>query len=149
MHHKSSISITFCPFWVPVSFSLNFPCSSVSKESACDSRNPGSIPVLGDPLEKEMATHFSILAWENPWIEEPVGYSPRVTESQTWWGTRAYCRQGSSVPERVSNLPIAIAARDLRWKPLSVCPKPMLDLTVEINIFLRKWIPGYEIVETH
>ena len=24
-----------------------------------------------DPLEKEMATHFSILAWEIPWIEEP------------------------------------------------------------------------------
>ena len=24
-----------------------------------------------DPLEKEMATHSSILAWENPWIEEP------------------------------------------------------------------------------
>ena len=26
-----------------------------------------------DPLEKEMATHFSILAWENPWREEPGG----------------------------------------------------------------------------
>ena len=24
-----------------------------------------------DPLEKEMATHFTILAWELPWIEEP------------------------------------------------------------------------------
>ena len=24
-----------------------------------------------DPLEKEMATHFSILTWENPWTEEP------------------------------------------------------------------------------
>ena len=24
-----------------------------------------------DPLEKEMATHFTILAWEIPWIEEP------------------------------------------------------------------------------
>ena len=24
-----------------------------------------------DPLEKEMATHFSILAWEIPWIEGP------------------------------------------------------------------------------
>ena len=24
-----------------------------------------------DPLEKEMATHSSILAWEIPWIEEP------------------------------------------------------------------------------
>ena len=26
-----------------------------------------------DPLEKEMTTHFSILAWRIPWIEEPSG----------------------------------------------------------------------------
>ena len=26
-----------------------------------------------DPLEKEMATHFSTLAWEIAWIEEPGG----------------------------------------------------------------------------
>ena len=25
-----------------------------------------------DPLEKEMATHFSILAWRIPWTEQPV-----------------------------------------------------------------------------
>ena len=25
-----------------------------------------------DPLEKEMATHFSILAWRIPWTEEPA-----------------------------------------------------------------------------
>ena len=24
-----------------------------------------------DPLEKEMATHFSILAWKIPWMEKP------------------------------------------------------------------------------
>ena len=31
----------------------------------------------GDPLEKEMATHSSILAWRIPWLEEPGGlYSP-------------------------------------------------------------------------
>ena len=29
-----------------------------------------------DPLEKEMATHSSILAWKIPWTEEPGGYSP-------------------------------------------------------------------------
>ena len=26
-----------------------------------------------DPLEKEMATYSSILAWKIPWIEEPGG----------------------------------------------------------------------------
>ena len=29
-----------------------------------------------DPLEKNMATHSSILAWKIPWMEEPGGYSP-------------------------------------------------------------------------
>ena len=33
------------------------------------------VPSLGqgDPLEKEMATHSSILAWEVLWTEEPAG----------------------------------------------------------------------------
>ena len=30
-------------------------------------RSPG----WEDPLEKEMATHSSILAWKIPWMEEP------------------------------------------------------------------------------
>ena len=30
-----------------------------------------------DPLEKEMATHFSILAWRIPWPEEPGGLYSR------------------------------------------------------------------------
>ena len=28
------------------------------------------------PLEKEMATQYSILDWEIPWTKEPVDYSP-------------------------------------------------------------------------
>ena len=28
-----------------------------------------------DPLEEEMTTHSSILAWRSPWTEEPGGYS--------------------------------------------------------------------------
>ena len=38
--------------------------------------DPGSIPGWEDPLEKEMATHSSILTWKIPWTEELVGYSP-------------------------------------------------------------------------
>ena len=26
-----------------------------------------------DPLQKEMATHYSILAWKIPWTEDPGG----------------------------------------------------------------------------
>ena len=29
-----------------------------------------------DTLEKEMATHSSILSWETPWTEEPGGLQP-------------------------------------------------------------------------
>ena len=29
-----------------------------------------------DPLEKEMATHSSILAWRIPWMEKPGGLQP-------------------------------------------------------------------------
>ena len=36
---------------------------------------PAKQEILGreDPLEKGMATHSSILAWKNPWTEEPGG----------------------------------------------------------------------------
>ena len=36
-----------------------------------------------DLLEKEMATHSSILAWTTPWPEEPVGYCPWGCKSRT------------------------------------------------------------------
>ena len=37
-----------------------------------------------DPLEKEMATHSSILAWRIPWTEEPGRLqSMRLRESDT------------------------------------------------------------------
>ena len=36
-----------------------------------------------DPLEKEMATHFSILAWETPWTEEPGKLWSMVWQSST------------------------------------------------------------------
>ena len=55
------------------------------KESTCQCRKRG-FPSLGgeDPLEKEMATHWRILAWEIPWTEEPgrlqfVGLQKRRT----------------------------------------------------------------------
>ena len=54
---------------VPVE--LGFRCSSVGKESACNAGDPGLISGLEDPLEKEMATRFNILAWRIPWTEEP------------------------------------------------------------------------------
>ena len=34
-----------------------------------------------DPLEKEMATHSSILAWRIPWREEPGGLQSTGSQS--------------------------------------------------------------------
>ena len=48
-----------------------FPGGSEGKASACNAGNLGLIPGLEDLLEKEIATHSSILAWEIPRIEEP------------------------------------------------------------------------------
>ena len=35
-----------------------------------------------DPLEKEMATHSSILAWKISWTEEPGGLQSMGSQSQ-------------------------------------------------------------------
>ena len=41
-----------------------FPGGSEGKASACNAGDPGFIPGWEDPLEKETATHSSILAWK-------------------------------------------------------------------------------------
>ena len=52
---------------------VGFPGDSDSKESTCSARDTGSIPELEDPLQKGVATHSSVLAWEILWTEEPGG----------------------------------------------------------------------------
>ena len=56
-----------------------FPGGLDGKESACKTQ----VQSVGweDPLEKEMATHFSILARRIPWTEEPGKL--QFMESQT------------------------------------------------------------------
>ena len=55
-------------------FSMGFPGVSDCKECACDAGDM-DFWFLGqeDSLEKEMATHSSILARRIPWTEEPGG----------------------------------------------------------------------------
>ena len=45
---------------------------------------------LEEHLEKEMATHSIILAWEIPWTEEPGGLQGQK-ESDVTWTTIAIC----------------------------------------------------------
>ena len=62
---------------------MDFPGGSEGKESAC---NVGDqIRSLGweDSLEKEMATHSSILACKIPWMEEPGRLQSMGSQSRT------------------------------------------------------------------
>ena len=51
---------------------MGFPCGSVVNLPAMQEMGVRSLG-QEDPLEREMATDSSILAWEVPWMEEPGG----------------------------------------------------------------------------
>ena len=83
-----------CPFF-PTSllgFEHTWPWdfwSSESKKSACSARDPGSIPGLGDPLEKEIALlailNLGLLRWlsgkESAWVAGDLGLIPESGRS--------------------------------------------------------------------
>ena len=52
---------------------MGFPGDSEVKASASSVGDLGLISGSGRSLEKEMATHSSILAWRILWMEEPGG----------------------------------------------------------------------------
>ena len=64
------------PIYIPTRSVQGFPGGSVIKNTSA--KQETQVGSLGqeDPLEKEMATHSRILAWETPWTEEPGSYSP-------------------------------------------------------------------------
>ena len=50
-----------------------FPGSSDGEESICKAKDLHQFLGLEDPLEREMATHSSILAWRIPGTMQPGG----------------------------------------------------------------------------
>ena len=60
-------------------FHKGFPAGSVVKNLPANEGDTGLIPVL----EKEMATHSSILAWETPWTEE-TGRLQSMGVTKSW-----------------------------------------------------------------
>ena len=52
--------------------STSLPSGSIVKDLPDEAGKQVSIPREG-PLEEEMVTHSSVLAWEIPWTEEPGG----------------------------------------------------------------------------
>ena len=52
---------------------MRFPGGSDGKESTCNAGDQGQSLGWEDSLEKEMATHSSVLAWRTPGTEDPGG----------------------------------------------------------------------------
>ena len=50
---------------------MEFPRRLSHKESTYNAGDMGLIPGGEDPLNKEMAIHYTILAWKVPWTDEP------------------------------------------------------------------------------
>ena len=66
---------SFCPFEVLLNLALAFPFSEVQMIKNLPAMQETQVQPLGqeDLLEKEMATHSSILAQKIPWVEKPGG----------------------------------------------------------------------------
>ena len=50
---------------------MGFPGGSVVKNPPANAGDASLISKSGRSLEREMATHSSVLAWEIPWTKEP------------------------------------------------------------------------------
>ena len=74
-----------------------FPAGSVAKNPPVKQEAWVQSLGLEDPLEKEMATHSSVLAWRSSWTEEPGRPQRMGLQSWTRLGThaRALCHRGS------------------------------------------------------
>ena len=98
----SSGDLSTSPFLFPMWHNLSFNCLSYSElpkgknwaslmaswvknQPAMQEIQERQVQSLGweDPLEEEMATHSSILAWEIPWTEEPGRLQSEGLQSQT------------------------------------------------------------------
>ena len=71
---------------LPTPVFLAFLCGSAGKEYACNAGALGSIPGLGNPLEKGKATHSSILAQRISWTV----WSMRLQRVGNDWATLTF-----------------------------------------------------------
>ena len=55
----------------------------MGKNARVNAGDTGLVPGQVDSLEKEMATHSSVLAWEIPWTQEPDRLQSMELQSQT------------------------------------------------------------------
>ena len=71
------ILILGLPWWLE-----DFTCGSKVKHLPAMQETRAQSLGWEDPLEKEMATHSSILTWKIPWTEEPGGLQARGSQRE-------------------------------------------------------------------
>ena len=74
-----------------------------------------------DPLEKEMATHSSSLAWKNPWTEEPDGL-------QSMGSQRVGCDWAIDMNEKLFYNVVLISAQQLSRLYVYIYLPSLLDV---------------------
>ena len=87
---NSSVHISLYMYWSisigQVKFLQNYLGIVFQTDITCPEQQETWVQSLGqeDPLEEEMATHCSILAWVIPWTERPSRLQFMGSQSQTW-----------------------------------------------------------------
>ena len=66
--------------WIHLEIIMGFPSGLDGKESGSNEKTQVRYQGWDNPLEKGMATHSSILAWEISWTEEPGGLQSMRSE---------------------------------------------------------------------
>ena len=127
--------------WLPRWFS--------GKESLCQCR----VPSLGqeDPLEEEMATHSSILAWRIPWTEEPGGLQSMGLKRMRHGWARTHILNLSRWSVWLNQLcPVLPVEKAPTW-PFKFSPKPLWLETRELHFpdSLPGWGPWETMVGAH
>ena len=94
------------------------------KESTCQFRRPGVGSLGGEnPLEKEMATHSSIPAWEIPWREEPGGLQCMGSQRVDTTGRNGYSFINRNGIKDDTSLYTKLPRREYPQEGLSQCRK--------------------------
>ena len=127
--------------------------------------NVGELWSLGQdvPLDKEMATHSSILAWEIPWTEEPGGlqsiglprvwYDWRTEHAHTWRGIRDwYVLQHGQILKHLCQMKAVTKKSHIIWFHFQEMLRIGKSIEIKIRLLIagekgnREWLlDGYEV----
>ena len=89
-----------------------------------------------DPLEKDMATHSSILAWETPWTEEPAWLqSMGLRRDRHDWVTE-YTNTHTQAYIRPYRLKLKFPLKSDQWKVLVETTVTFVSSKISVNQYL-------------